>query len=586
MPEGRAFTGDLQKEVEIDPSLPGSAIRSYEREPDSILCHRSGCLRMAMGAAPDARGPRTREWLIVLAIFAAALTWRTLTVTPVHRGGDATYKWAAIKRFVTSGTLPDWDHQTMRWGSNLPVLAVQGLFGVHPSLYYAFPVLCGALLPVLAYLLGRELHSRLAGVVAALAVLFYSAFHWLAPQFLPDVPRALWLMLCVYLVLRWRKGRQLGLTFLAGTALLVAYGAKVTALYYAPPIAFFIMMESNRWRLRGVQGNPLALKSLLVFCLPLFVGIALETVTLYLLTGYPYGRALYGNRFHSANLATYVERVGLLESGVGRETFWGWVTSFTDYMSFGLRERVLLIGGVFCSAFVLIRRLKRARLLALCFLAGLSLQTWMVTSVSPYVFAQQRYGRFYSFLFVQAIVLFVVLGVMLCERLRLTATRRGWAVALIPLATFILALMPHTRFRIWEEVHIPDNPIRVLAADVKLIAQARQQRVPVAIEIPISGWDRDLLCVDPVAAKYVSWYEALFADGSALPDAPLSRLAEERRVLYDTEKGRALLVMEEGKNEERTLVGQVSVYKRFRFESEPRRHVRVRKVKLQALADG
>lgn len=511
--------------------------------------------------------PKRREWMIVLAIFVAALVWRALTVGPISIGGDAIHKWGSIRNLVTDGIVPQWDHHTMRWGINLPVLAIQALFGTHPALYYVFPIFCGALLALMVYLVGRELHSWTVGLIAAVAVSVHTPLHYLASDFLPDLPRALYLMSCLYLLLRWRKTRKSKFVFLAGAALFLAYGAKVTALYYGPPAVFFIAMESNGWSVREFHRIRAVRKNLAAFCLPLVAGLVVETLGVYLLTGHPTGRLLTGTAHHFATLARYSERGGLAESGVGRETFWGWVTTFTEYRDLCVREQAILLVGVLCSVCVLVARLRRVRLLGLWFLAGMSLQTWMVTSINPWLFPQQHLLRFQSFLFVQSIILLVVVGAMLCTRFRLTTRKWGWIVALVPAGMFILALMPHTRLQIWKETSITDNPIRRAAMDVELVSQARQHKIPIAMEAPVVRTERDTVVLSYLSRKTPRWFTALFGHDYIASDSRLlARLLEKGRILHDVESGRALFFVERGQDANCLLVGTAGRNKTFRYE--------------------
>lgn len=121
-----------------------------------------------------------------------------------------------------------------------------------------------ACLPVLLYLLGKELHSPAAGLGAALlAVLRELTAIYAAPfsnnfsnsqLFFADLPAALAICGWVLLAVRWLKTDPAGpvfarRAFLAGAALGVAMLVRTQALFILPPVLLLALLQNrSRWR--------------------------------------------------------------------------------------------------------------------------------------------------------------------------------------------------------------------------------------------------------------------------------------------------------------------------------------------------
>ena len=231
---------------------------------------------------------------IMTAFSLCYLAVRILTLPLVEFGGDVVYKWRIFRYFVAVGTwfptVPD--HHLGRWAQNLPTIGVIRLLGsTHPTVSMIVPILSGLGVLLLVYLISRRIAGKTAAVLTVLAVMGYRTFVIESAQLLPSMPAALYTLLALELMLRHlEEPRRLLPPFLAGVAMGLAWGCKVTAAYWCVGIAIHLIFSPGGGRdlLKGRRFRIGA--DLLLFSLGFLIVFAVETVCLNRVFGVSRGR--------------------------------------------------------------------------------------------------------------------------------------------------------------------------------------------------------------------------------------------------------------------------------------------------------
>lgn len=181
------------------------------------------------------RGLIHSENLQGAALATLTLISRILTLEMIETGGDAVWKWYAMRKLL-HGLGYSLDHHTMRMGIQTPLFIIQAFFGDHPLLYYAAPLAFSALTAFLIFKTGALLRSRTTGVIA---VLFYiSFFHMIRAnsQILPSGFSGVYVLASVYFFIRYLDGGERGRPFLilSSIFMFLAYETKIPNLFFLP----------------------------------------------------------------------------------------------------------------------------------------------------------------------------------------------------------------------------------------------------------------------------------------------------------------------------------------------------------------
>jgi hypothetical protein len=187
------------------------------------------------------------EWKILLGLCAFFIGWRLLALESFEKSGDAVWKWSFLRYFHETGLwyplLPD--HHQGRWAQNLPVLGLMEIFGAQPWVYYILPLLTALGVSLLCYWIARHLSSdHFSGAIAFLLPMFFSHIVNESNQLLPMLPAAFWVLVAVALCFRYfTSGKHPALFFLAGIALGLSWGCKVTSAYWCVGFALFLLFS-------------------------------------------------------------------------------------------------------------------------------------------------------------------------------------------------------------------------------------------------------------------------------------------------------------------------------------------------------
>jgi hypothetical protein len=104
---------------------------------------------------------------------------RWVMLEPIENGGDPLDAWYFVRQLAhdndpARATL---SHHTSRFGMHWITWVVERLFGTHPHFYYLPQLIASAACVALIYLLGRQVHGRVAGALAATWLMQLELFH-------------------------------------------------------------------------------------------------------------------------------------------------------------------------------------------------------------------------------------------------------------------------------------------------------------------------------------------------------------------------------------------------------------------------
>jgi Dolichyl-phosphate-mannose-protein mannosyltransferase len=275
---------------------------------------------------------------IMVALGVLCLTHRIQTLEPVNTGGDAATKWQFVREwfFKHDFAHAEWNHHMTRFGVLLPAYVAQLLLGHGIRAYYAAPLAACVVQVIFVYACGKRLSGRLAGVLAALLLIYTSLMATAGSQLLPDLFTGTYGIVMTYLYLRFADAQGKARTaWLVGSALVafVGYLAKETMVFFYPGMAIAIWIAASKHGEREAVPFNAKLKPLLLFFGVLLVGLALETLAYRVFTSY-----------HSRASIVVASHIGNGDEG-GRAdtTFWklfdrylhidkGWVLAFYVFL--------------------------------------------------------------------------------------------------------------------------------------------------------------------------------------------------------------------------------------------------------------
>lgn len=431
-----------------------------------------------MGLASGARPPRPLDMLLVA---LASLSWRVFSCEYMMLA-DQDHKWMASKLLLQQGVLADWSQHTLRWTSTLPLFAVNFLFGFNPALYYVWPILLGTLSALFVYCIAAKAYGRFPGIAFAVAAVVFPPMVSAGSQLEPTANMLPFVLGALYCVMRWDETNRTRWLALAGVSLFLGYGAKINALIYAVPIGAYVFSAGFK---PGAPAFPLrsGLKNVAAFASPLFGGMLLEGVLLYLVSGFPYGRILLEMKGAASDA---IRMQGYGYSGFEYSGFWDLMASARELLGFDVFQKLSILGGLAASVFVLLCRVRFLYLFAACFVFDFLVTTYMVRSVNPLILAQPHYARYY--------IVLCMLGALMAGLLLYGAAagkhglsvKKGMAFAAVLLALTVLAAGKEDYWRLRKDAAgflARENGIARTLENDRLIREAERDNKDIAIEI-------------------------------------------------------------------------------------------------------
>jgi hypothetical protein len=187
--------------------------------------------------------------LVVLFLFAHRF------VDGIDIGGDAVKKWQFVRQWSYANDFSNvtWDHHMTRMGVNVVAWLVQKIFGSNWRSYYIAPMFMAALQLPFVYLLAKRLAGRVAGVLAALIIIYLPSVQLTVSQLLPDGFVGTYALIGTYLVVRLSEARarhRLPLLVALAFVAFVGYLAKETFFFFYP--GFVVAVWLTRHSLRDV----------------------------------------------------------------------------------------------------------------------------------------------------------------------------------------------------------------------------------------------------------------------------------------------------------------------------------------------
>ncbi len=346
----------------------------------------------------DFSGVRDRNFAIGLAatLFVITFFWYLAVGDFIDDDGDAIYRWGFLTQFLLTGEVPNLDHHTMRWALNLPILLYLKLVGsFHPVFYHFIMPTFAAATSVATYLIvrsGEYKKSKELGCCILVATAMFTNLSTVAfTQILPS-GAAVFYISATLLFMKWglspvSKRSALWL-FFGGVFSFLAYGSKLTSLWFLVPLGVFVL--SSSWRDKDFY-------KIAAFAAPLVVGLAVETALVSKLSGFEFGRALYA--VSHAHVDAY--GAAAVSLGGGFYTFLEYLQSPSKYRTILGPSWSLLIYGtqIFICFCVLVPRSRRLLdRFEICLMSTIIgfflLQSYVVISVSPYIFPERMLARY------------------------------------------------------------------------------------------------------------------------------------------------------------------------------------------------
>lgn len=472
---------------------------------------------------------RLPETKLVAGLVALWAVWRILTLHFIEKSGDAVWKWRFLRFYAETGVWfpPAPDHHQGRWAINLPVYGLMELFGTGVWVYYVFPLFTSLATGLLLYYLGRKLKNQAAGAAAFVLALLFPLIVRESTQFLPMLPAAMFVLAALALTIRHFESPKWYFLPLAGLLVGLAYGCKVTSMYWAAAIGLFLVFfDTGRKPLFRI--GPVRVGSdALLFSAGVLGLLAVETLLLNRFFGVRFGQLQMIAGAHLANRQNpeYLNLAGYLCSFVRPLDVSG------KYFDF-LPTLLVIAGGMGSAILLLLEKPPRVavRFVAFAFIAVYVFHSYVVYKVFPFLHPEKAHGRYHLILGALALVLLAISSGAWGKFLRRRLPAR--AAAAVP-AVFYGVLLVVMLIRAGNAWKNGDHPVALLRVD-RVLAQADRDMLPVLLHI-----DKvDQLTPEGGMAssdeKYGELYRAFWG--------PVEQLPEERHVhrLLTDENGATL----------------------------------------------
>jgi hypothetical protein len=308
-----------------------------------------------------------RPVLALLLIFSFSVCVRILTAEYVDIGGDNVWRWTSARDFFAGSGFPEWTHHNMRWPIMAPLWVAMELLGTNPVAYYIPPIFFASLGAVFIYLIGKQLHGTECGLVAALLVILFPQMTQAGSQNWPSVYQFAFIAVSIWAVFKWHEEKRTGFLVLAAFGFFLAWGARLTGLYFFPGLVFLVWLPGRNY------------KAAFIFCLAVGFFLACEWGYFWHDTGNVFGR------------------IGIIKSATGAVD----TTSLGDYFLNAFRlsrlRGLLPIYVIILASCVALLRTKDAkrRALALFYLIFIFMFSYMVSGFDPIRLAQDLSRRYW-----------------------------------------------------------------------------------------------------------------------------------------------------------------------------------------------
>ena len=227
--------------------------------------------------------------LVSVNLFFVTFIWFLIDGGLIETGGDAFGRWQDVIAYVASEKTFGLGHHGLRWGINFPIaffLEVSPFF--HPVFYHLVMPFFGAAVAVLIYLIVRDRSQNFfsdigcAALVLALMTIDFSERPF--SQLLPSGAAVFYMCAALYFLkgaLTSSGKTQPVWYLLASLSIFLAYGAKLTMVFFGIPVSVFVVLHCFIRR---------EFFNLSAFIFPFVLGLVIETLLIALGSGHLYGR--------------------------------------------------------------------------------------------------------------------------------------------------------------------------------------------------------------------------------------------------------------------------------------------------------
>lgn len=189
----------------------------------------------------------THRNLVIFGLFVLSVIVRIITAEYIEIGGDNSARWMFAVDLVQGHDSISWSHHTSRWAIIMPLAALLKLVGTNPAYYYVLPVLAASVGVIMLYLIGEKLEGAKLGVVAGVLTIFFPQMAQSGSQLWPSVFMFMYISFAVWLLVRNEHPSNLTIILVA-VAFFLAWGARLTAVYFFPGLVIMIWLPQHNWR--------------------------------------------------------------------------------------------------------------------------------------------------------------------------------------------------------------------------------------------------------------------------------------------------------------------------------------------------
>jgi len=189
--------------------------------------------------------------LISLSGLFFAMLW--IHLEPVEVAGDAFAKWDFVRMWFHANDFSEekWDHHMARIGVLVPTYIAQWLFGRGHTTYYVPQLVFAVAQAPLVYVIGKRIGGRVAGILAALLLVYFDPMIRQGSQLLPEVFSATYALGALYLYVRATEAhgrRRTAWLVASSVCFFFGYLAKETTLFFLPGLLLALWLERKSFR--------------------------------------------------------------------------------------------------------------------------------------------------------------------------------------------------------------------------------------------------------------------------------------------------------------------------------------------------
>ncbi|HWP08792.1 MAG TPA: glycosyltransferase family 39 protein [Polyangiaceae bacterium] len=173
---------------------------------------------------------------------------RWVMLEPIENGGDPLDAWYFVRQLAhhNDPAHAGLNHHTSRFGMHWITWVVQHLFGTHPHFYYLPQLIASSTCVALVYLLGRQVHGRVAGALAATWLMQLELFHSASCQLRRGIFETMYALAALNCFVRYldeqdERGQRRWLVACAVLAFL-GYLVELPSLYVSAGIGIALLL--------------------------------------------------------------------------------------------------------------------------------------------------------------------------------------------------------------------------------------------------------------------------------------------------------------------------------------------------------